>query len=209
MDRSDSLDRQWTDTIWASSFYELALEFGVAPAGVLICAIEALWEIPEIAGPYDRLDLPLAQREPVPPDFFLQGGFSEHAYGAAKLPDGNVVPCGVGVVRDSPGSWGRWVNFHVPFRALELTYKIDYSKPETWKSWADPLDGWLADVAKSIYRRAPFKLALIGEEVVGVLHADELDIDSLGDSPRPPILAPTDSGDLRWYRDRKNRGNSP
>jgi hypothetical protein len=199
MARSESLERTWTEAIWASSFYELALEFGIAPAAILMRAIEAIWEIPEIAGPYDRLDVPLAQRERVPPDFFLRAGFGEHAYGAAVLPDGNIMPCGVGVVRDSPGGWGRWINFYVPFRALELTYEIDYDKPERWKPWVEPLDAWLADVAKSVYRSAPFKLALIGEEVVGVLHADELDTDMLGESPHPPILAPTDSGDLKWY----------
>jgi len=135
-------------------------------------------------------------------------------YGVATLPDGNRVPCACRDFRD----WSLLrpakdlddeFSFYIPFGALDIVYSIDWGanhpNPGTWRNWAAPLEEWFADIAQTIYRAVPFRLAAIGEEA-GCVMPTASQIAAAGgperfreQSPLMSCLFPAEDGSLKWY----------
>lgn len=97
-----------------------------------------------------------------------------HIYGLATMPDGKQVTCGTIPLRndDAPDD----VVFYLPNGGLELVFPEVGGHPEgnppPSRSWREPLDAWLAELAKSIYEVANFAGAFIGHETCGVESAE-------------------------------------
>jgi hypothetical protein len=188
---------------WLGSFYELAIELGPQSDEKLAAASAALWRQETLDGPYGEKDREPSNQERVSPALIVSDDLVTHLRGVATLPEGTRVACGSVAVREDETHID-WLDFYIPWGALETVYEIDYSgyetgNFETWRNWAEPLDGWFAEIARSIYAEVPFALALIGEEVSGQLYASELAAQGGPGEKHCSMLFPDEAGELKWY----------
>lgn len=188
---------------WLGSFYELAIELGPRSDERLAEASEALWRHETLDGPYREKDREPSDQERVSPALIVSDDLVTHLAGVATLPEGARVACGSVAVREDESRID-WIDFYIPWGALETVYEIDYDAYQagsyaTWRHWAEPLDAWFADVARSIYAEVPFALALIGEEVSGQMYASELAAQGGPGEKHGPLLFPDENGELKWY----------
>jgi hypothetical protein len=190
------------EDVWHGSFYELAMELGEHPEERIEAAATALWSHPSLDGPYaDRSREPDAQPK-VPPSLVVDADMN-HGYGLATLPDGNRLPCLSVVVRESSDGGSDWLDLCFPTGALCEVYDLYGSAPDyvdpSWRPWAEPLDLWFAEIARTVYRETPFRLGLIGEEVSGMFCALDLAAKGIANEPMRPLLVPDEDGSLLWY----------
>jgi hypothetical protein len=185
---------------WYGGFYELAIEIG--PAGddeALQRALAAVWSSAEVTGCYPGKDLEPADQEPVPctVESLVEYG---HLRGQVRLADGTLVVCGAVTVREEDGS--DWLDFYLPLGALERADSrvgaFPFDEPETdTLLWREPLDTWLAGIARGVFEQVRYRLALIGWEVSGDTRLSDLDGDPV--SPRGiGYLLPGEDGELRY-----------
>jgi len=164
---------------WFGGYYELAIEVGPTSDTHLLAALTAIWRHPLLEGCY--LD---SQKEPdeqpnVQPTSELLSKMRLH--GVAQLPNGRRVACGTILIREDGGS--DWLVFYLPLGALGEAYDIGeypFDQPErSHDFWQKPLDEWLLELSKYIYKLSPFRLALIGFEVSGDAYSDQIQEDGI------------------------------
>jgi hypothetical protein len=184
------------DEVWTGGFYELALEYGRSPDPELANGLRTLWAIHELEGCYlDSNCEPEDQsRLQFQPSLIDHG----HLYGVASLPGGTRVACGTCTVREDRGS--DWLVFYCPMSALGRAYPVggfpfDDVDHEHWRI---SIETWLADVARRVFDRVPFRLGLIGFETSGLFHADELSRSGVPSERHFGFLMPTE-GKLDYH----------
>lgn len=196
---------------WHGGYYELALELGPRSDERLIAAHRAVWEHPQIAGCYEdwRIE-PTEQPRLDPRDDLLLGSL----YGIAHLPDGKSLPAGTFIVRESDGPNGEflsvadgsellpdWLGFYIPTGTLAAVYPIGswpFGSDEASRVWREPLNQWLADVGTHVYRRARFRLGLVGFEASGRTYASDLAREGIPEERWMGYLWP-EQAQLQWY----------
>jgi hypothetical protein len=95
------------------------------------------------------------------------------------------------------------MTFYIPFGALALAYRdahaFEFGEVET-PPWVHALDDWLTTLGEAVYRRAPFRLACVGMEMLAdVWNADFVARHGIpAERPVGP-LRPDTSGQLDWY----------
>ena len=182
---------------WRGGFYELALELGQRDDDRLERALLALWQEATVSGcfrvvgrhPLAHAGSALGLRE-------VEDAGQLH--GVTRLPAGEEVVCGAGVVREDAGV--DWLYFFVPLGALGRTNPqiggFPFDEEEDSLVWRRPIDKWLSVVGTAIYRQVDFRLGLIGHEASGE------DASRLGAEAPPDrffgYLMPADSG-LRYF----------
>jgi len=222
-------ERELIEGISRGAEYDLNIELGPRSDERLLAACVALWSDPSLDGPYldptrrrdEQAKVAPALIQPLPEDDWAtaadQIGLSHlpAMYGVATLPDGNRVGCASCDFREEsllrPAKDLRdELSFSISLGALETVYEIDWSAHQTgnfesWRSWAAPLQEWLADIAQTIYRAVPFRLAAIGEEA-GCVMPTASEITAAGgperfreQSPLTSCLFPAEDGSLKWY----------
>ena len=162
---------------WNGGFYELAIEIGPRSDDRLRASTKVLWAQRDLDGCYLRNAVHPSKQSRVAAELpdNIEGG--EHLLGLATLPDGKVVPCGCVPIREDDGP--DWLDFYLPLGALGIAYDEVGGYPfeeSPSRSWREPIESWLAELAESMFRSVRFELALIGFEVSGTQYAQEIAI---------------------------------
>jgi len=159
---------------WDGGYYELALELGHRSDDLLLAALIALWTHPNLDGVYlSRDQEPLQQRRQAVTTESLQ---VMDLQGLAAEPNAATVACGTWGIREDDGP--DWLDLYLPRGALAAAYDVGRYpfEPDVANSrhWREPLDAWLARIGAAVYERVPYRLGLVGFEVSGEVHADEI-----------------------------------
>jgi hypothetical protein len=168
---------------WCGSYYELCLELG--PTGDderLIDAVTSLWAHPHLRGPW--IERGLFDRPPSPKP--AAGGHVSPLWGVIALSSGQQLGCVTHVVREANGS--DWLDLCIPSGMLELAFNIQYPLEYQTNTWMRAIDHDFAQIAESVFLACPFVLGMIGEEVSGTRHGNEL---SAEDCPSVPLFLPS------------------
>ncbi|WP_090980900.1 hypothetical protein [Paenibacillus sp. CF384] len=112
-------------------------------------------------------------------DFGLVSGevFSNHLYGILALADSTLLGCLSLTVREEEGS--DWLDFCIPLGMLEKKYAVSYPLIPENNSFLRELETVFFEISKTVYSIYPFDMALIGEEVSGMLYVDSLTEDDV------------------------------
>lgn len=171
---------------WLGSFYELGIEYPAgSDAGRVMGATRALWRHPllegPLAGPYSG--------QPASTFVALPSVIENMSplYGLLHLPDNRAVGCltmilnpGDDPIEVAAAKHATSVMLSIPTGMLSLAYPVEYPIDGTTNPWIDEFERVLVDIAESIYRVAPFDLAVIGEEAAALaVDADALTADEL------------------------------
>jgi hypothetical protein len=150
---------------WYGSFYELAIELQPSHDNVrLERALDSLWSHPNLSGHWVSIE-----NFGRSPDVFNISDQSQsmdqnsliHLYGVFSIPEiDKQLGCLSIVVRETEGS--DWLDFSFPTKMLESAFgEIP---------WSTVVDKYLLQIADMIYQQTPYDLALIGEEVSGLVN---------------------------------------
>lgn len=158
MDPADLGDRN----NWLGGHYQLVLDLGPRDDTRLRAAMEALWSMPELEGPWlpatnaalpARAELPLARLDP-------------KLWGRATIADGRACVCASHAIRFDDGT--DWLDLSLPLGALGRTDSRVGGYPvgaiEDSRDWRGPLDGWLLGIATRLFEQVPFRGGLLGME---------------------------------------------
>jgi hypothetical protein len=157
---------------WNGAYYELAIEVCRQRSDVkLLAALQAIWEYPDLEGYYRHRDVEpsLQERITVSSSDLQDGGPLQ---GLARLPNGLRVACCTYLMREDDGS--DWLDFCLPMGALSTAYDVGafpFGTGANHASWRIPMDNWLLDIGRHVFRDVKFELALIGHEVSGETNA--------------------------------------
>jgi hypothetical protein len=183
---------------FTGGFYELAIELASGSDDRLDRVLDVLWRCAGIDGCFRRLPGPL---EAVPRTLASLEGDS-HLYGVVLLPSGRRTVCGVVAIPDCEGGID-WLDFYVPIGALaQIEPRIagfpfgDDGGP-TSLSWRAAIDDWLVNIARDVYAEVPFRLALVGFEVLGDFHSKELEQQGVPDARGCAYVLPDRDGGVR------------
>lgn len=183
-----------TPDVWKGGWYELAMELGEPNDIRLLTIHRTLWDFPDLYGCFTESDIEYRNQERLAPDserFQVSG----RRYGIATLPKAGKVACVSAVIREDGGH--DWLSLGLPLGALETVYPVEYDIGIKRASWTLEIDEWLLHLGQHIYRNDQFRLGLVGDEVSGFHHADELQREGIPEQ-RCGILWPTNDS-LNWY----------
>ncbi len=154
-------DQKFTfEGAWSGNYYELYIRINSTDETVLEDALKRLWSHPTLSGCYLMRDI-----EPI-----LQKKFSvnsielarERVFGVATLPNGKQVACSTyPIIMDSEYLS---VNFMIPFGSLCRGYEIGrYPFHDNLPlDWQQPIDDWLCDLSKYIFKKVRFNIGAFG-----------------------------------------------
>jgi hypothetical protein len=156
-----------TDT-WNGGFYELAIELGPRSDERLRTALEMIWQYDGLDGCYEDSRAEPSNQPRLMPSLEIR------QLGIATLPNGRQLACGSFTVREDNGT--DWIGFYLPMGALASVYDVGAYPfgDETSRTWREPLDDWLTQIAGVVFAAVPFSLALVGHEVSGMAYAEEI-----------------------------------
>jgi hypothetical protein len=183
---------------WFGGFYELTMQFGLHADPALEAALQAIWKRPELEGCYLSADVEPCHQQRIRPSLatLLSEG---HLRGIASLPNGRRVACGSYVVREDSGD--NWLGFYLPLGALQAAYPIGaypFEDSQTSREWREPLENWMADIGRTVFGVAPFRIGLVGFEVSGFEAADHVTTSGIPAERGIGYLIPF-AGKLEWY----------
>lgn len=161
---------------WTGSFYELSIEFH--PVGNnkrLNDALSALQNCNFIEGLWqDRENF---QKNSLSLPIKIENDSVTHFYGTICLFDGFSLPCVVSIIRTNEQS--DWLDIAIPEAILEKRYPYKYPLIKEQNPWLEKVDEVLIKLAEFIYKRSPFDLAMIGEEVSGYTNQQDITLECL------------------------------
>ncbi len=172
---------------WHGTHYELCFELG--PTGddaLAIRALRGLWHFPQLRGPW-------AERSGFGSE--VDEGVLTLApaslYGCLRVDGETELGCNSYLIRVEGES--DWLDLSIPVGMLELRFSVSDPLEINTNPWLGTLDSLLASIASHLFEKAPFRLAILGEEVSGIRSADELTAEDceLGGFIMPDAL---------WYR---------
>ncbi|MBC6446189.1 hypothetical protein [Actinokineospora xionganensis] len=165
------------DENWSGGFYQLAIEVGDPDDDRLHRTLETLWVAARIEGCYAHRDKePEDQPELAPTIAALTE--AGRLRGTVQLPDGRRIVCVCAAIREVEGV--DWLVFDLPLGALGRTdrriggFPFGPDSGPSSLSWRRPIDDWLADIGREIFKQVDFHLALIGFEQSGEAYARDL-----------------------------------
>lgn len=86
-------------------------------------------------------------------------------YGILSLDYSDASPCLVSIIRINGES--DWLDISIPQSYLEKKYDLEYPLSKGYNPTLRQVDELFIKLAETIYNKAPFDLAMIGEEVSG------------------------------------------
>lgn len=157
---------------WSGGFYELSLEIGERDDGRLQRALTALWRAAGLTGCYGNAEREPAEQSAVPLTVASLEEFG-HLRGVVTLPSADPVVCGCIAIRldGDNGDNQDWLTFYLPLGALGVVvpdvggFPFGPDGGPRSLDWRVPLDAWLAEVAREVFRHLDFRLGLIGFDV--------------------------------------------
>jgi hypothetical protein len=158
---------------WRGSYYELAIELQSSHDDIQQeQALQALWSHPNLSGHW--LNLESYGQDP---DIFRISELIDkesnisyaNLYGVFHIPEiHQQVACLSVVVREKNGS--DWLDFCFPTVMLKQVFPLKSPLSHAENSWLKIVDKYLLETADIVYHQTPYDLALIGEEVSGMVH---------------------------------------
>ncbi|PSK92392.1 hypothetical protein CLV30_1327 [Haloactinopolyspora alba] len=158
--------------MWLGGGYQLAIEVGERDDDRLQATLVALWRAAGVDGCRARGDGGGFSAVPCTRTQLEATGLLA---GVAALPRGTRVVCAARAVRHDSGT--DWLVFFVPTGALERAEPRSAAfgfRGGDSLLWRRPLDRWLAEIGRQLYAAVPFRLGLIGPDVVGMTAAWKL-----------------------------------
>ena len=157
-----------------STVAQRRLELGDPDDDRIDRAMAALDDVPQLDG-WSRFRDPEDRRADRLPARLSSLDGRGQVYGVAKLAQGPRTVCVASALREDDGAGPDWLKLGFPMGALARVladvgvhpYRGDRRDPSA--PWRRSLDDWLADVGRTVYAAAPFRLGLIGFEVGGLL----------------------------------------
>ena len=160
--------------IWGGSYYELGIELNpTRDSDRLLKAIRAIWEMPILQGPWRKIEQYLSPPR-IPTAMQPEGCINEfnRLYGLVKMLDQHSLACLTLTVREKNGP--DWLDFSIPWNMLDMLFSVEGLLSPKDNPWLNTIDNVLIKIAQEVYRKAPYNLAAIGEEVSGTIYAREL-----------------------------------
>ena len=183
---------------WDGGFYELSFELINNKHSTIRKSLESLWTTPFLQGCYAIKDIAPDSQDRIPFSALPTEG---HLFGLAKFPDEKLCECGT-YTSDFQES-GQWISLYLPMGALSNLFSVggfpfvgNYSPHP--RSWITPLNGWLKNIAETIYPNVNFKIAVIGFEAEFTTIREEVFSGKIADKRWDGILLPQ-SDKLIWY----------
>jgi hypothetical protein len=158
---------------WSGSYYELAIELQSSQDNIrLEKALQALWSHPNLKGHWLSKD----HYGQTPDVFNIADEFivTDHnslmyLYGVFFIPEiDQQAGCLSIVVREKDGS--DWLDFCFATGMLKSAFSVKYPLETEEYPWSTVLDKYLLQMADMIYQQTPYDLALIGDEVSGLVN---------------------------------------
>jgi hypothetical protein len=181
--------------VWLDGFYTLVLDYSLRVS--LEGALRRLWSHPSMAGCYlDRNREPADQSRVDPSLKALEAG---ELLGVAGLPGGRV-PCLTCAFSRSDGS--NTLELSLPMASLRKFYCVGIypfsgGQEDHERKWQEEVDTWFTDIAQYVSVQEPFRIAVIGFEIL----LDPEFSDRIQDEVpvrHPSLLRPAKGG-LEWY----------
>jgi hypothetical protein len=153
-----SAEEAFRDEDWRGSYYQLAIELSPQPDDArLTSALETL------SASIDRCPAPEESDEEL---HAVETDFIRSIYGSINLPEVNRLGVRALVLREKEGS--DFLDLCVPTGMMERAgYRMEDPLSEGFLA---ALDRSFLRIAEKVCESAPFDLALLGEEVSGLLH---------------------------------------
>lgn len=162
--------------LWIGGFYELSMEFHpVGDHGRLNQALVALGNLDFFNGLWKERQHYLSDIISLPID--IDDDSVNQFYGTLTLSDGNTLPCVVTIVRIIDES--DWLDIGIPLAILERVYPLNFSLAPELNPWLVKIDEVFIRIAKKLFDRSPFELALIGEEISGYTNQETITLEEL------------------------------
>ena len=162
--------------IWLGGHYELSIEYH--PSGdslKLNNALETLYKSGLFNGMWAEKRDYLKSSVPLP--ITIEDESVQLFYGTLSLSKDHELPCEISVIRIRGES--DWLDISIPQGILEETFPYTYPLTLEENPWLSGVIEMYAKLAESIFQRAPFNLAMIGEEVSGYANEASLSIDDV------------------------------
>jgi hypothetical protein len=183
---------------WSDGHHELALELGEPDDDRIDRAMAALDDVPELDGWWSSKDPQDRDADRLPARLSSVDGRGQ-MYGTATLAQGPCTACLAYALREGDGAGPDWLMLGLPMGALVRVladvgvhpYRGDRWDPSA--PWRRSLDDWLAEVGRTVYAAAPFRLGLIGFEVGGLLPLDPAYLDPAAARPVGLLVPSADS----------------
>jgi hypothetical protein len=151
--------------VWSGGHYELELCLGAPSDENILAALRALWQPPDLEGPY-------ADRDKEPGDQRLIDDLAEldHLFGIARF-RGVRVPCATFVRRNEDDHGRRrrdFLSLCFPLGALSLVFPVGAYPFADWDAapgWRAEVDAWFVQFLTSRRQSLTFEFGLIGFEL--------------------------------------------
>lgn len=162
---------------WSGGYYELSIEYN--PSGDdkrLNDALSALHMFKFFKGIWkEKVDY---QNKSISLPILIAERLSvEQYYGTLICKTDTILPCVISIIRIEEES--DWLDIGIPITALENQYKIEYPLDKEKNPWLNDIEVIFIAISELIYNRAPFNLAMIGEEVSGYINHDDITMDAV------------------------------
>jgi hypothetical protein len=159
----------FADEDWCGAYYELAIELSQRPDNSrLTTALETLWSRPIVA----HAQAPRLTLKEDGEVHAVDAEFVHSMYGELSLPESLQVGFRAVAAREQGGS--DWLALCIPSGMLD---RIGYAPGDpVAEAFFAALDHTLVGLADAICADAPFDLALVGDEVSGLLHASDFSV---------------------------------
>lgn len=151
---------RWQERDWLDGHYELFMQFNDGFDWVE--AAQSLWALLQVTGVWTEREFDPDADAPLDPFDILVTTelLTKHLYGVAHLPGGNNAPCGCALNLER-----NWLIFFLPIAGLGRCYDTGaFPFGDSGRPWTEEVDEWLAELARAVYRKVPFRVAAIGFE---------------------------------------------
>ena len=160
---------------WNGGFYEISIEMKDKDDSALDKAIRICWSYSGVKGCYTSKTMePSDQVISIPSLNSLNE--NGHLLGTIKLQNGNLVPCGMTLIREENGP--DFIDMYLPLGGLVAAFPdiggYPFGNNEYSRKWREPIDDLLTDVGIQVYNAVPYSLGSIGFEVSGDIYSNEI-----------------------------------
>lgn len=149
---------------WTGGYYELSIEYH--PSGdhkKLNDALDSLYKSDNFHGMWvEKSDYHMA---PVPLPIHIEEEGVHLFYGTLTLTAGHQLPCVISII--SVCGESDWLDISIPQAIFEERFPYKYPLTKELNPWLSLIIEMYAKLTETIFKRSPFTIAIIGEEVSG------------------------------------------
>lgn len=161
---------------WTGSFYELSIEFHkVGNNKRLNDALVALQNHNSFQGIWKEREMYQKQTLDLPIEIEVDS--VTNYYGMLDVTKDISLPCQIILISTEGES--DWLDIAIPSVVFEKTFALEYPLIKELNPWIASIDETFIKLAEVIYAHSAFNLALIGEEVSGMISQQEITLERM------------------------------